>query len=86
MNRMSDFIDRQKAIEAILNLSDVYVNNLPPMKYATDVQEAVYSVPAEDVVEVVRCNDCKWSHPYQCAFVRTYIRKDDYCSRGERKD
>ena len=83
---MADYIDRQKAIEAVTDLTNIFVNNLPVMVYVTDVQDAIYSVPAEDVVEVVRCKDCKWSHPYQCAFVRTYIRKDDYCSRGERKD
>ena len=54
---MSDYIKRENAIEAVTDLTNIFVNNLPVMVYVTDVQEAVYSVPAENVVEVVRCNE-----------------------------
>ena len=42
---MSDLISRRAAIEAVINLTDIFVNNLPPMKYATDVQDAINGVP-----------------------------------------
>jgi len=51
---MAEYINRQAAIDAIINLSDVFVNNLPPLKYAVDVQDAINGVPSADVVEVVR--------------------------------
>ena len=59
----------------------------------------LYYLPAADVVEVVRCKDCKyWSHEtvgmidhYECdvfcgAYGRGYMTgADDFCSYGERK-
>lgn len=62
-------------------------------------QKLVETIPAADVVEVVRCKDCKnWRHEaygridyYECSvfcgcFGRGYITDaDDFCSYGERK-
>lgn len=55
--------------------------------------EALYSHPAADVVEVVRCKDCKFAeifdHESYCLCLRKMagkIRPDDFCSYGERKD
>ena len=59
----------------------------------------IMRLPAADVVEVVRCKDCKyWSHEtvgmidhYECdvfcgAYGRGYMTgADDFCSYGERK-
>ena len=56
--------------------------------------------PADDVVEVVRCKDCKhWRHEtdgmidhYECAvfcgcYGKSYLTgADDFCSYGERKE
>jgi hypothetical protein len=51
----------------------------------------VRSMPKEDVVEVVRCKDCKhlmFSDCYgECS--KAYlgiVSPNDYCSNGERKD
>jgi hypothetical protein len=59
----------------------------------------VYTAPAADVVEVVRCKDCKHAkmytdiigdpHLFCCSGRSIYRRKvdfDDYSSYGERKD
>lgn len=49
-------------------------------------------VPSADVVEVVRCKDCKHRDPYdlKCdhGLMKTElpVGDDDYCSYGERKD
>ena len=43
---MDDLISRQATIDAIINLSNVFVNNLPPLKYAVDVQDAINEVPS----------------------------------------
>ena len=48
------YIDADKAIEAIVNCTDIFINNLPVVIYKTDAQEAIYEVPAADVRENVR--------------------------------
>ena len=59
-------------------------------------KQALASVPAADVVPVVRCQDCKhvWIHP--CGYVYCHrdgrnayemtFNLDSFCSYGERKD
>ena len=58
-----------------------------------DVIKRIEEFPTEDVVEVVRCKDCKYNNTIACP---TYIDNmngdatqilsgSDYCSRGERK-
>ena len=57
-----------------------------------DVIKRIEDFPTEDVVEVVRCKDCKYNNTIACP---TYIDNmngdatqilsgSDYCSRGER--
>lgn len=59
----------------------------------TDVIKRIEDFPTEDVVEVVRCKDCKYNNTIACP---TYIDNmngdatqilsgSDYCSRGERR-
>ena len=56
----------------------------------------IYNTPTADVVEVVRCKDCKWAEPYRAGSGNVYfackefdahsLSDDDYCSYGERKE
>lgn len=59
-----------------------------------DVIKRIEDFPTEDVVEVVRCKDCKYNNTITCP---TYIDNmngdatqilsgSDYCSRGERRE
>ena len=63
------------------------------------VLEPLSNMPADDVVEVVRCKDCEfwnkdenilggicdeWSD-FEDSII-SYTKPDDYCSRGERKE
>lgn len=57
------------------------------------VYDCVNTIPAADVVEVVRCKDCKYfvrNVFNQTACNRTFdmfgMLEDDFCSNGERKD
>lgn len=56
-----------------------------------DACDAICETPTADVVEVVRCKDCKW-HSKLCGegfcsnFSITGFENDDYCSYGERRD
>ena len=58
------------------------------------MREYIKSSPAADVVEVVRCKDCKYAMPegrenvYICKAMTNpnYCWADDYCSCGERRE
>lgn len=52
-------------------------------------------IPAADVVEVVRCKDCKWAESHRLGNGGVYFRCNEidmatltnhYCSYGERKE
>mgnify|MGYP006874099990 CR=1 FL=1 len=56
------------------------------------VLEYAENLPAANVAPVVRCKDCKHYEPeeyeFGCVFAGglSYVKADDYCSYGERKD
>ena len=59
--------------------------------FCKSVEETIMEQPAADVVEVVRCKDCKWwQHEEDVDFVCTrhygYRLSSDFCSYGERKE
>ena len=70
-----------KALEIITDSDDLYdgYGYLTKLGY-----EALATIEGVDVVEVVRCKDCKYRAkglPY-CA----YFGETDFCSYGERKE
>lgn len=58
------------------------------------MREELYNLPTADVVEVVRCKDCKYwqdnnnGYPHEeCRWGKDETPdKDDFCSYGERKE
>ena len=59
----------------------------------SDAQKAIVAQaqkPDRDLVEVVRCKDCKYCeddyplNTYWCPWLNT-VREEDYCSKGERR-
>lgn len=86
-----EYIERGALLEAIRfkhkpamptgSLADVFCKS---------VEETIMEQPAADVVEVVRCKDCKWWHTDGCAFRKDAVKylpaADDFCSHGERKE
>ena len=63
----------------------------PELVHYSMVQKVIFDTPAADVVEVVRCKDCKhlmFSDMYgECSQAHMgIVRPDDFCSYGERKD
>lgn len=82
---MSRYIDKQMLIIALNAKSDMALGT-PKVVFA-HVSEMVKLLPTADVVEVVRCKDCK----FFCRCNRCYceefggiVTEDDFCSRGER--
>lgn len=43
------------------------------------------SQPTADVVEVVRCKDCKYFSEIQHCGILGFCESNEYCSRGERR-
>ena len=96
---MADYIERQKAIN--------YVLQLFPSKLKADAtmgeqvnysawccavncaEECIRAVPPADVVEVVRCGDCKFNPNdtwLDCPMAHLPYKEDRWCWKGERKD
>ena len=48
--------------------ADALLNNLPDdLPYKASVKRVLIQAPTADVVEVVRCKDCIYAKPYECA-------------------
>ena len=83
-----EYIERGALIEKMFPIG--MPNNGKYPINAKAVRTAIEQVPAADVVEVVRCKDCKWWHKGGCAFRKDCTADlpsaDDFCSHGERKE
>ena len=70
--------------------SKPYDDYIDGKNYMIEVAKKLLAeMPSADVVEVVRCKDCKWYQNGFCDKVDALlglIRDNDYCSYGERKE
>jgi len=101
---MADYIDRQAAIETIHSAIYPYFCGAEDGDILSEDEKLVLSVnktictaiialPSADVVEVVRCKDCKHRYYtlgisaewYQCELWHDAIEDNDFCSRAERR-
>lgn len=93
---MAEYIERQKLINAIPIVNEDKQISL--YGAVADFIVIASSIPTADVVEVVRCKDCKFfgkNRPYRdnklpfafCdKFHHNITTDDDFCSYGERKE
>lgn len=84
MGEKKEYIERGALIEFVKQ-------NTPHIDGDTTMQcveRAMKAAPAADVVEVVRCKDCKHFVSEVCRhdFAMNLSRGDDFCSYGERKE
>lgn len=97
---MSRYIDADKLKEHASH----YVRTQPHFHYGDwdnmcisgkEVDEIIDTCPTADVVEVVRCRDCKHRNTEECAMwiecsccgsQADWCKDDDYCSWGERRE
>lgn len=97
---MSDYISREAAIDSLVKLERTARHNsvLRP-DHVEECREVLRSIPAADVVEVVRCKDCKYSeHWYRdkrlCRLwygeekpsAPIDVFDDGFCNYGERRE
>lgn len=95
---MPEYIDRCKECFHFQVCANVMKNQLfiREKMLLEENPECEHFVPTADVVEVVRCKDCKHFCPYEgeehkgdCAELvglESCVYEDDFCSYGERKD
>ena len=84
---MDEYIKREAVIEIIMS-------EPPDAHYPQWYVDKIKSIPAADVVPVVRCKDCRWRGREECAmFYRcecgeqhTWETDNDFCSYGEKID
>lgn len=82
---MDEYIKREAVIEVIMS-------EPPDAHYPQWYVDKIKSIPAADVVPVVRCKDCRWRGREDCAmFYRcdcgeqhTWETDNDFCSYGEK--
>lgn len=91
-----EYIERGAAIEFI----EQYTPHFEGETTLRCVKTALENVPAADVVEVVRCYQCKYAQGYKCAVDPCYqhmkctrrehytegVDEYDFCSYGERRE
>lgn len=92
---MSDYIDRQKVMKLI---ADDIVRSAEPCNGdyiigLSHAQTLIEVMPAADVVEVVRCKDCKWGRE-ACGNIECFVDinvppeyhgYEWFCPNGERR-
>ena len=79
---MTDYIKRKAALKII---NDMTENEDDYCRCTNMINE----LPSDDVVEVVRCKDCKRENTDSCPFFTSILSNswsDDFCSLGERTD
>ena len=93
------YIEREKAIDEIDKWLDSvgYVTVGKGLTSYGELIGCLEDTPAADVVEVVRCKDCKWyqnleivdkvqTRCFNLAVLFRVCNPNDFCSYGERKD
>ena len=93
---MSDYISRQAAIDETCKGCNIEFPNEGCEPSDCEIKKRLINIHAADVVEVVRCKDCKYrdTTPDYNIFLGGGCRwhesespdDDDYCSYGERAD
>ena len=77
MSDRKEYIERGALLENLERFAPEHLTRL--------LRDLISKQPAADVVEVVRCSQCKHWHQGDC-YRLELSRPDDYCSYGERKD
>ena len=86
---MDEYIKRETVIDIFNAKADMSLGT--PKEVFHAAAKMVNLLPAADVVEVVRCNDCKWwtkqndSLQGRCALSQQYPTGSWYCANGERE-
>ena len=88
------YVEKEKVLEIA---KDKYYSDFhKSMADLTSLRELLEDTPAADVVDVVRCKDCKYAFRHPLGYIYCHrdgrnayemvFKKDSFCSYGERMD
>lgn len=90
---MSRYIDADALLEwikAVWDLDSEWINEIKATAVIKQTISDIEHEPTADVVEVVRCKDCKhWSKEFEACYIHDFceiFQSDYYCASGERKE
>lgn len=95
---MAEYIERMSAIATACKGCNKEFPNEPCEPSECYIQQGLFNVTAADVVEVVRCKDCKhyktrsqsakWKPKAPCCTraANIFTKPDDFCSYGEKRE
>ena len=88
------YVEKEKVLEIAKN--KYYSDFHKSMADLTSLRELLEDTPTADVMEVVRCKDCKYAFHHPLGYIYCHrdgrnayemvFKKDSFCSYGERKD
>ena len=86
-----EYIDKEFVINTI---NELKTKPLPKTIVLEHLQQIIEDISANNIMEVVRCKDCKYRKTEDCAMYcececgeqHTWENDNDFCSYGERKD
>ena len=92
--RMPEYIERESLIKVLRKSHSYHAEISRDFSLLCRDIRLVKEQPAADVVEVVRCKDCKRGYQkpdsklklVHCDRLGNIMRMDDFCSYGERKE
>lgn len=86
---MAEYINREELLKDIEDSVRFSTRNgvSAELRGAHKIVDCIRSATACDVVEVVRCKECKHYYHGTCTndFALNLMRENDYCSYGERR-
>ena len=84
---MAEYIDKEKLLQKLSRMIEYCqkYNKVNGLTALFQVGDAIIDCPTADVVEVVRCKDCKHWNNGDC-YRLELSKSDDFCSYGERKE
>jgi hypothetical protein len=85
---MDEYIKREDVISAMCFGCNQQFSDEPCEPNECALRQAIKAVSTADVVEVVRCKDCRHKNPNcnKCLRDNLWHDSDDFCSYGERKE
>ena len=85
---MNRYIEKDKVISVVCDGCNEQFSDEPCEPSECSIMQAINSIPTAEVVEVIRCRDCKYFKRIQdgygeCPFASN-TKDDGYCLHGER--
>ena len=78
------FDEDYKETKKLIEQGETHLDNLAEGFY--EASQVIDRIPTADVIQVVRCKDCKYFSEIHHCGVLGFCEPNEYCSRGERMD